>query len=260
MSKRIINMIPSHERYFEVFFGGGSVFFRKKKAKLNIINDIDNDLVNLYLCVLNEFDKFKETAWWYAKSRELHNMFREEIKDTEFKIPDPVRAAKYYYTIKNAFNRIATSSFSTHSDWGLKLFEQLELSRKKLDGVTIENLHFKDLIERYNPRKGDFFYLDPPYVVTEKRKDYYRNVLNRDEHIQLKESVDYINSRGGNIMISYDNHEVVQELYSDQYYMNTINTKYTGTMCDKDGKFHRDMIKTELLITNYKITEQKELF
>jgi hypothetical protein len=37
--------------------------------------------------------------------------------------------------------------------------------------------------------------------------------------------------------------------------MNTIDTKYVGTTPDKRGD-----IKTELIITNYKIKGQEELF
>ena len=57
ISKKILKYIPKHERYFEPFFGGGSMFFRKKKAGWNILNDVDNDLVNLYICVLENFDE-----------------------------------------------------------------------------------------------------------------------------------------------------------------------------------------------------------
>jgi DNA adenine methylase len=261
MSRKMVHMIPEHERYIEVFFGGGSMFFRKPKAKFNVLNDIDSDLINLYLCVLDKFDEIKKYIYWYPKSRSLHEMFRQEIKEDEpFTIPDVRRASKYYYTVKNSFNRIPTNAFSTHSDWDTKLIKELEFSRMKLDGATIENLDFKTLIERHSPREGDFYYLDPPYIVTEKRKDYYRNVLNRDEHIELKESVDIIDDNGGYVMISYDDHEVVRDLYSDRYHMNTIDTKYVGTMSDNNGRFSRDEIKTELLITNYKIIGQEELF
>jgi len=261
MSRKMVHMIPEHERYIEVFFGGGSMFFRKPKAKFNVLNDIDSDLINLYLCVLDKFDELKKYIYWYPKSRSLHEMFRQEIKEDEpFTIPDVRRASKYYYTVKNSFNRIPTNAFSTHSDWDTKLIKELEFSRMKLDGATIENLDFKTLIERHSPREGDFYYLDPPYIVTEKRKDYYRNVLNRDKHIELKESVDIIDDNGGYVMISYDDHEVVRDLYSDRYHMNTIDTKYVGTMSDNNGRFSRDEIKTELLITNYKIIGQEELF
>ena len=96
MSKQLLQYIPEHLRYFEPFFGGGSMFFRKKKANWNILNDIDNDLVNLYLCILNKFDELSEKIYWYPRSRKLHDDFRADIKATqEIAIPDTTRASKY---------------------------------------------------------------------------------------------------------------------------------------------------------------------
>ena len=47
LSKRFIPLIPPHDRYFEVFAGGLSMFFRKNKAIWNVLNDKDNNIVNL---------------------------------------------------------------------------------------------------------------------------------------------------------------------------------------------------------------------
>ena len=41
MSKKLIPLLPPHERYIEVFAGGLSMFFRKAKAKWNVLNDKD---------------------------------------------------------------------------------------------------------------------------------------------------------------------------------------------------------------------------
>ena len=53
-------MIPPHDRYIEVFAGGLSMFFRKKKANVNIINDLDSDIVNLYESIRIDYDEFKQ--------------------------------------------------------------------------------------------------------------------------------------------------------------------------------------------------------
>ena len=56
-------------------------------------------------------------------------------------------------------------------------------------------------------------------------------------------------------MISYDDVPIIRELYSDEYIINTIETKYIGANPEKRGD-----IRTELVITNYKIKGQEELF
>jgi DNA adenine methylase len=40
--------IPKHRVYVEPFFGGGSVFFAKPLAEVNVINDIDEQLISFY--------------------------------------------------------------------------------------------------------------------------------------------------------------------------------------------------------------------
>ena len=43
LSNQLVPMLATHERYIEVFAGGLSMFFRKKKSSYSVINDIDND-------------------------------------------------------------------------------------------------------------------------------------------------------------------------------------------------------------------------
>ena len=71
MSKQLINMLPRHIRCFEPFFGGGSMFFRKEKAEWNVLNDIDNDLINLYMCVQVEFNELTRYILSFLRSRTI---------------------------------------------------------------------------------------------------------------------------------------------------------------------------------------------
>ena len=254
MSKKLVQYIPKHLRYFEPFFGGGSMFFRKKKVKWNILNDIDNDLVNLYSCVLNEYEDLSEKIYWYPRSRTLHDNFRKDIKATqEINIPDTDRASKYYYVIRNAFNNKPLNTFSKDTYWDTRMIKELKQSKEKLNGSTIENLTFEELFEKYIMREGDFVYLDPPYVVADN-KDYYRNKFDENMHIKLKNTVDNISLNNGKFMLSYDDKQELREMYKD-YNIITITTKYCGANPDIRGED-----KTELLILNYEINKQGVLF
>ena len=254
MSKQLLQYIPEHLRYFEPFFGGGSMFFRKKKVKWNILNDIDNDLVNLYLCVLNKFDELSEKIYWYPRSRKLHDDFRADIKATqEIDIPDTTRASKYYYIVRNAFNNKPLNTFSKDTYWSTQMVEELKQSKEKLNGSTIENLDFAELINRYKMREGDFVYLDPPYVIADK-KDYYRNRFDNDMHNKLKKVIDNISLNKAKFMLSYDDRGELREMYKD-YNILTIRTKYSGANPDIRGEE-----KTEILVVNYEVRNQEGLF
>lgn len=47
LSKKIIDLIPEHNLYTEVFFGGGAIYFAKDH-KQSVINDNNNNLINFY--------------------------------------------------------------------------------------------------------------------------------------------------------------------------------------------------------------------
>lgn len=49
--KLILEHVPPHEFYVEPFAGGGSIFFAKSKVKFNQLNDIDPELVNVYITI-----------------------------------------------------------------------------------------------------------------------------------------------------------------------------------------------------------------
>lgn len=248
-------MLPPHKRYFEPFFGGGSLYFRKPKAEWNVLNDIDSDLVNLYICVANEFDKFSKQVYWYVRSRELYETFIDEIKNnSNINIPDPERASKYFFIVRNAFNNVAYNSFSKDCYWDTKMIEELKMSREKLNGATIENMDYGKLIDRYDVREGDFFYLDPPYVIADTKK-YYRNNFTNETHIEMAKYMDEVTQRGGKFMISYDDIPFLRSIYAD-YNLDTIDTLYLGSNVDVRSK-----VKKELLITNYDSQmSQGELF
>ena len=257
LSKQLVPMIPHHERYVEMFAGGLSMYFRKPKSSFNIVNDLDNDIVNLYISVLEKFEEFSKYVVLLPRSRRLFDDFRKEIMTTksEVNIPDARRAAIYYYVIKNSFNRNPYNPFSKSEKklWTSKLIDEIAWSRKQLDGVIIENLDYRMLVEKYEPKEGDFWYMDPPYVVAGERKDYYFHDFTIDMHNELANLCNKINANGGQFMVSYDNRDEVRDLFKD-YSINEINCVYAGSSDKKQ--------RTELVITNYEPpkSEQTNLF
>ena len=255
LSRELVPMLASHERYFEVFAGGLSMFFRKPKADYNIVNDIDNDIVNLYTCVIKDYKKLIDTLYWLPKSRAIFDDAKSTIKASkEIKIPDVQRASEYFYCIRNGFNKIPTGTFSKVSHWDTtEIIENLKYSRTFFDETTIENLDFRNLVVKYKPKKGDMWYLDPPYIIATERGDYYMADFKEDEHEDLRECVDYIDRAGGKFMVSYDDRDVIREMYSD-YNIYEIETQYAGRLAE-DVKYF-----TELVITNYDAKPQIEMF
>ena len=218
LSRKLVPMIPHHHRYIEMFAGGLSMFFRKKKVEWNVVNDLDKNVVNLYTVLAEKFDEFVWHVQWYVKSRALHEILKEYINNTKVTdIPDPKRAARYYYLVRCSFNNNPQSTFSKNSgDWNTdSLLKDLKHSRKYLNDILIENLDFRALVDRYAPRSGDFWYLDPPYMIASIRNDYYIHTFKEEDHVDLKGLCDLMNTNGASFMISYDDKPEVHELYKD---------------------------------------------
>ena len=255
LSKQFVPLIPPHHRYFEVFSGGLSMFFRKEKAEWNVLNDKDNNIVNLYNCIMHDLDKLVYYLDWLPKSRELFDGFRTEIKEKQdINIPDPLRAAKYFYCIRHSFNKLIHTPMSMVKDWNKNWMKEFKYSRSKINGATIENLDFADLIDRYKPKENDFWYLDPPYFIATDKGDYYQHNFNAEDHIRLKEKVDKIHRNGGKFMVSYDFREEVYDLYKE-YDCRVIDLKYQGATDE-----NRTKERKEYLIINYEPNDQIGLF
>lgn len=53
----IIEQLPEHHTYVEPFFGSGAVLFNKAPSNIETINDIDDRVINLFECILEDADR-----------------------------------------------------------------------------------------------------------------------------------------------------------------------------------------------------------
>ena len=132
--------------------------------------------------------------------------------------------------------------------------KELTYSRKFLGGATIENLDFGELVDKYKPKKDDFWYLDPPYIVATEKGTYYNHSFTIEDHERLRESVQKIHDSGAKFMVSYDYREEVAELYKD-FDCRTLDWKYTGATDEARMKGRK-----EYVIINYEPVQQVEMF
>lgn len=69
MAARILPYIPEHRHWIEPFFGAGGLFFAKPKALRNIVNDLDEEVYNLFRVMLDRIPlspRERELAYVYA--------------------------------------------------------------------------------------------------------------------------------------------------------------------------------------------------
>jgi len=70
--KHLYPHFPAHDVYVEAFAGGAAaLFMRANPAPLEIINDINGELVNLYRCVRHHLDELVRQFRWSLVSRQI---------------------------------------------------------------------------------------------------------------------------------------------------------------------------------------------
>ncbi len=244
----IVALMPQERKtYIEVFGGGGKVLFAKavKSGEVEVFNDINKDLVNLFRIVRNRFDQFKARQYFILSSREEYAAFLQRYKNRTFK-DDIERAIVFYYLVKTSFGSGITTGWGSSRVRPAKYpacLEDLDGVRERLKRVYIECLSFERLIPKWDSEDA-LFYCDPPYWVTLEKKGYYQHELNEDGHVHLR---DILMKIKGRFILSYDNHPRVRELYKDFNVRTTRPIHYS--MNNRKGQPARH--QEEVLITNY---------
>ena len=218
---KILERFPKDQpqRYIEVFGGAGWVLFAKEKVKqqIEVYNDVDSNLVNLYRCIQNHLQEFKRQLECVPTASELFYDYKEQLNIRG--LTDIQKAVRYFYLIKASFG-CKKDSFATRPKTFDTTLERLTEITERLNGVIIENGDFEKLIKVYYSN-NTLFYLDPPYFGTES---YYKNnaeTFSYDDHIRLKNCLYNIK---GKFILSYNDDEFIQELYKD-YHIDRVERK-----------------------------------
>ena len=165
LAKQILPLHPAHTCYVEPFAGGAACLFLKPPSKVEVINDIHGELMNLYRIVQNHPEELIRQFKWALSSRTL--FMWEKMKRPET-LTDIQRAARFFYLQKLAFGgRVTGQSFGSATTAPpklnlLRLEEDLSQAHLRLSGVHIENLPWQEVITRYD-RAHTLFFCDPPY-------------------------------------------------------------------------------------------------
>ncbi len=174
LAKRILPLFPSHECYVEPFAGGAALYFTKVPCDVEVLNDINGELINLYRVVKHHLEEFIRQFKWALVSRQNYGWLKQTPIET---LTDIQRAARYYYLQKMAFGgKVANQTFGTATTVPprlnlLRIEEELSSAHLRLARTYIEHLPWDECIRRYD-RPHTLFYLDPPCSGTYRGVDY----------------------------------------------------------------------------------------
>ncbi|HGY2893984.1 TPA: DNA adenine methylase [Enterobacter asburiae] len=169
LAKHILPLFPAHTCYVEPFCGAAALYFLKTPSRIEVINDINGELVNLYRVVKHHLEEFVRQFKWALVSRQIYKWLQDTPEET---LTDIQRAARFYYLQKQAFGgKVAEHTFGTSTTSAprfnlLRIEEELSMAHLRLSRTLIEHLDWHQCIERYD-RPHTMFYCDPPYWGTE---------------------------------------------------------------------------------------------
>lgn len=250
----IISKMPSHKIYIEPFGGSAHVISQKSRINHEVYNDIDGIVVNFILQSIENTEKLIERCSVLPYSRELYEKWRKEELPS-----DPLeKAVKFFYLNRSAISkgnseevpktgwRHSTTSSQNPAMGYVNACQKIRTFAKRMQGVMIERLDFRTIVEKYDSPEA-LFYIDPPYVGREK---FYAGGFTLKDHYELGEM---LNSVRGKVVVSYYDDQIINEIYGNwniekhEAFKQAIGGQNVG------GKAE------ELLIMNYE-TKQLSLF
>lgn len=239
LSKEIIKLFPKHKHYVEVFWWGLSVLFTKDRSKLETINDINNELINLWKVM----KLYPQSLSHYLNQLFISRVIFDNIKLKKHTPRNHIeKAAFFYYLISQSFWSKWTNFAMNSKSWRKpkNLWRSFQKWSDRLKFVTIENMSFQELIKKYD-KEETFFYLDPPYYNYEK---HYSSWFKKSLHYELR---DLLKNTKWKFLLSYNDCKEIRELYKDFKIINSKEINYTlGSNVHNNQK-----IVSELYITNY---------
>lgn len=193
IADKLVELIPQHHTYLEPFFGSGAVFFKKEPSNIETINDLDDNVVNLFWCIQNDAEKLARTVMTIPFSRAVYDkQFSDLIVQT-----DPIlKAADFlircwqghgYRTngYKVGWKNDVQGREKMYALWNwYRLPEWIIEIADRLRAVQIENRPALEVIRRFN-YENVFMYIDPPYLLGVRKGKQYKHEMSDTEHEDL---------------------------------------------------------------------------
>jgi DNA adenine methylase len=252
--------LPPHNAWVEAFCGSASLTLAKFPAPIEVINDLDKEIVNL-------FRQLRENQEALCKAVELTPYSREELSMARTKrkrMSDLERARIFLVSAMMAINGVFgeeqggfsySDSYSRHGKdarvnrW-YNLSKRISEVVERLRQVRVENKDARQLLKHYINRPGTLVYLDPPYLAN-RTNGYNKDANNITFH---KELLEIANKAKCMIFISGYNNVLYEKMLTDR---NGWTTKRLQTTTrDSSGQIHK---RTEVVWMNKQFIKAQNL-
>ena len=254
----IMPLVPTRGTYVEPFLGGGAVLFAHQPKKA-IVNDYNFELMNVYQVVKNNPEQLIQLLQIHCanNSEDYFYEIRELDRTEEYtELSQIEKAARILYLNKTCFNGLyrVNSSGYFNSPYGKyknpnivnapviramsKYFNENE--------ITLLQGDYKEVLKK--AKKGNFVYLDPPYMPISSSANftgYTENGFGYKQQEELKQECDKLKNNGILFVQSNSDCHEIRQLYKD-YTIRTVQAKRViNSNSAKRGEINEVLIYAE---------------
>jgi DNA adenine methylase len=180
-----------HEKYVEVFGGGGGLLLAKRRTKFDVYNDIDRTLFDFFT-VLSEkdlFERFVRRVSVLPYSKDLFDHCMEFWETEEDKVE---RVSMWFVVVRQVFSGLIGGGGWSRGRKSMKawfsVLDRLPEVHDRLQGVFLENVDFRKILDVYDEPKT-LFYIDPTYVQSTRKGGGYLHEMTDEDHEDLVKSL-----------------------------------------------------------------------
>lgn len=219
---RILPHMPARfVDYHEPFLGGGAVFFavQDRFEGTAHLADLNEELIHAWLAVRDHANELQEALHVYAKNDSKEFYLRVRTEDPVGLVP---RAARFIYLNQTSWNGLwrVNRWGQFNVPWGDREFRGLSALtlaslNRSLARSEVRCEDFRDALTR--PQRGDFVYLDPPYLPisdTSKFHLYTEKRFRQPDLMELASLCEALSARGVPWIMSNRDTSLVRELFA----------------------------------------------
>lgn len=223
----LLPIIGDPKRYIEPF-GGSMAVALNVSADEYVLNDINNDLVNLYGHVTDvnddTFIKYCQELFYEGNTREAYNEMRDLFNQSTDSLE---RSRMFVYLNRHCFNGL--TRYNSKGGFNVP-FGKMKNPKCPVNEMMQFRMYFLQKKHRFmstsfedsalyeNIESGDVVYFDPPYVPasdTANFANYAKEGFSYDQQVQLAELAESLANRGAKVIISNHDTDVSRQLYKN---------------------------------------------
>ncbi len=255
----IVKLLPKNImklHYYEPFIGGGAVLFHLQ-PKNATINDLNEELVNVYNVIKNDLDLLLEDLAKHDNNAEYFYKIRSVDRTQEFAKLTPVqRASRVVYLNKTCYNGLYrvnnagefNAPFGRYKNPNIVNRPTLKAVSNFLNdkNIIIECKDYTKVLEAADSKS--FVYLDPPYYPISASSNftgYVQGGWSQADQIRLKNVCDELNRKGAKFLLSNSSALFIKDLYKSYEIISVKATRAINSNASRRGEVE------EVLVRNY---------